>query len=102
MDETDEVAKAGYEWWHPGSKWGKDAQAPVKDQWRAAANRVKAKADELRKLPGQLAPSDLGEFAYAGFSGSHEGWGHLEEKVKARWQSVGGVMRRFWDALEIP
>ena len=49
MSETEEVAKAGYEWWHSGSKWEKDAQGPVKDQWRNAANRVKSKADELKK-----------------------------------------------------
>jgi hypothetical protein len=102
MDETDEVAKAGYEWWHSGSKWENDASDPVKDQWRGAANRVKGKADELRKLPDQVSPLELGEFAYAGFSGSHEGWDNLSEKIKVRWQSVGGVIRRFWDALEAP
>ena len=101
MEEFDEVAKAGYEWWHAGSKWEKAASDLVKDHWRAAASRVKGKAAELRKLPGQLSPLDLGEFAYAGFSGSHEGWENLSEKVKARWQIVGGVMRRFWDALEM-
>jgi hypothetical protein len=99
MDETDEVAKAGYEWWHFGSQWS-DAQEPVKVQWRAAASHVKGKADELRKLSGQLSKSDLGEFAHAGFSGSHEGWRSLAKEAKARWQTVAGVMRRFWDALE--
>ncbi len=66
----------------------------------AAASHVKGKADELRKLSGQLSTSDLGEFAHAGFSGSHEGWRSLAEEVKARWRTVAGVMRRFWDALE--
>ena len=99
MDEIDEVAKAGYEWWHSGSKWEVDAQEPVKGQWKAAATRVKSKADELRKLPNHLSSSDLGEFAYAGFSGSHEGWEILPENVKARWRTVGAVMRRFWEAL---
>ncbi len=99
MDETDEVAKAGYEWWHSGSKWN-EAQEPVKVQWRTTASHVKRKADELRKLSGQLSTADLGEFAYAGFSGSHEGWRSLAQEVKVRWQAVAGVMRRFWDALE--
>jgi len=51
MDEQNEVTKAGYEWWHSGSKW-KDAQDPVREHWRNVANRTKSVAVRKSMLEG--------------------------------------------------
>ena len=99
MTDLNEVAKAGYEWMHTGSRW-ETAQSSVQGSWIEAAKRARVLAAELRALPEQLSHSSLGQFAQAGYSGSDERWVSLSREEKDRWQKAAEVMRDRWDELE--
>ena len=42
MPNVDHIAKAGYESFHAGMQWERDAQELVKNEWRVTAARVRS------------------------------------------------------------